>query len=141
MRKEKLQRANCHLPVFRRAAAISAPSIEGIRELCSSNLPTQSKDYFEKCTTGEGTERIAGIDEVGRGPLAGPVVAAAVILPRKGIKAGTLRFETDLLKETGRSLRGHPVGGPGRRRRHRRIRKRSISSTSSRPRSKRWPWR
>ena len=26
--------------------------------------------------------RIAGIDEVGRGPLAGPVVAAAVILPR-----------------------------------------------------------
>jgi len=27
--------------------------------------------------------RIAGIDEVGRGPLAGPVVAAAVILPRR----------------------------------------------------------
>ncbi|MDP2697324.1 ribonuclease HII [Thalassospira sp.] len=30
------------------------------------------------------TGRIAGIDEVGRGPLAGPVVAAAVILPRDG---------------------------------------------------------
>ena len=29
----------------------------------------------------QGTEMIAGIDEVGRGPLAGPVVAAAVILP------------------------------------------------------------
>ena len=28
-----------------------------------------------------GAERIAGIDEAGRGPLAGPVVAAAVILP------------------------------------------------------------
>ena len=26
---------------------------------------------------------VAGVDEVGRGPLAGPVVAAAVILPRK----------------------------------------------------------
>lgn len=26
-------------------------------------------------------ERVAGVDEVGRGPLAGPVVAAAVILP------------------------------------------------------------
>ena len=26
--------------------------------------------------------RVAGVDEVGRGPLAGPVVAAAVILPR-----------------------------------------------------------
>lgn len=29
----------------------------------------------------EGVRYIAGIDEVGRGPLAGPVVAAAVILP------------------------------------------------------------
>ncbi|WP_100330894.1 ribonuclease HII [Bacillus xiapuensis] len=29
----------------------------------------------------QGIERIAGIDEVGRGPLAGPVVAAAVVLP------------------------------------------------------------
>jgi len=28
-----------------------------------------------------GTEWVAGVDEVGRGPLAGPVVAAAVILP------------------------------------------------------------
>ena len=27
--------------------------------------------------------RIAGIDEAGRGPLAGPVVAAAVVLPEK----------------------------------------------------------
>lgn len=33
--------------------------------------------YFEK-----GYNVIAGIDEAGRGPLAGPVVAAAVILPR-----------------------------------------------------------
>ncbi len=31
---------------------------------------------------------ICGIDEVGRGPLAGPVVAAAVILPRKGRPRG-----------------------------------------------------
>jgi ribonuclease HII len=29
----------------------------------------------------EGYRRIAGIDEAGRGPLAGPVVAAAVVLP------------------------------------------------------------
>ena len=27
--------------------------------------------------------RVAGIDEVGRGPLAGPVLAAAVVLPRR----------------------------------------------------------
>ncbi len=31
---------------------------------------------------------IAGIDEVGRGPLAGPVIAAAVILDRKNIPEG-----------------------------------------------------
>ena len=30
----------------------------------------------------QGFHAVAGIDEVGRGPLAGPVVAAAVILPR-----------------------------------------------------------
>ncbi len=30
----------------------------------------------------QGYKRIAGVDEAGRGPLAGPVVAAAVILPR-----------------------------------------------------------
>ena len=35
------------------------------------------KEYFEK-----GYNLIAGIDEAGRGPLAGPVVAAAVILPK-----------------------------------------------------------
>ena len=30
---------------------------------------------------GSGTKYIAGVDEVGRGPLAGPVVAACVVLP------------------------------------------------------------
>ena len=30
----------------------------------------------------DGLLRVAGVDEVGRGPLAGPVVAAAVVLPR-----------------------------------------------------------
>ncbi len=42
-------------------------------------------DFFEQMFYGRGYQRIAGIDEVGRGPLAGPVVAAAVILPRDGI--------------------------------------------------------
>lgn len=37
---------------------------------------------FETDTCGENCRYIAGIDEVGRGPLAGPVVAAAVVLPR-----------------------------------------------------------
>jgi ribonuclease HII len=36
---------------------------------------------FEKQVTTKGFFRIAGIDEAGRGPLAGPVVSAAVLLP------------------------------------------------------------
>lgn len=35
----------------------------------------------EEVLEAQGYQRIAGIDEVGRGALAGPVVAAAVILP------------------------------------------------------------
>ncbi len=38
---------------------------------------------FERMLAKRGFKRIAGTDEVGRGPLAGPVVAAAVILPRE----------------------------------------------------------
>ena len=38
---------------------------------------------FEQDLWAQGAELVAGIDEVGRGPLAGPVVAAAVILPPK----------------------------------------------------------
>jgi ribonuclease HII len=37
---------------------------------------------LEEAARSRGALRIAGLDEVGRGPLFGPVVAAAVILPR-----------------------------------------------------------
>ena len=37
---------------------------------------------YEKELYAQGIDFIAGVDEVGRGPLAGPVVAAAVILPK-----------------------------------------------------------
>lgn len=36
---------------------------------------------YENSLRNEGLKYIAGVDEVGRGPLAGPVVSAAVILP------------------------------------------------------------
>jgi len=41
------------------------------------SISCYEKKYYEK-----GVKFIAGIDEVGRGPLAGPVTAAAVILPK-----------------------------------------------------------
>src|SRR5262249_23204378 len=37
--------------------------------------------HFERVLWKAGIERIAGVDEVGMGPLAGPVVAAAVVFP------------------------------------------------------------
>jgi ribonuclease HII len=36
---------------------------------------------MERALWEDGVELVAGVDEVGRGPLAGPVIAAAVILP------------------------------------------------------------
>ncbi|MDH4009013.1 MAG: ribonuclease HII, partial [Desulfuromonadales bacterium] len=42
---------------------------------------SQSQLFFEDMARRRGYRAVAGIDEAGRGPLAGPVVAAAVILP------------------------------------------------------------
>lgn len=44
--------------------------------------------YFERQYRSQGFQLIAGVDEVGRGPLAGPVAAAAVILPEDFYLAG-----------------------------------------------------
>lgn len=41
----------------------------------------KDKLYYERQITAYGHELVAGVDEAGRGPLAGPVVAAAVLLP------------------------------------------------------------
>lgn len=43
---------------------------------------------FERALWSQGTTRIAGVDEAGRGPLAGPVVAAAVMLPHRWRETG-----------------------------------------------------
>ena len=46
-------------------------------------------DYeFEKAAVNSGFSCICGVDEAGRGPLAGPVCAAAVILPDGAVIAG-----------------------------------------------------
>jgi ribonuclease HII len=43
---------------------------------------------FERVLWKRGATRVAGVDEAGRGPLAGPVVAAAAILPARWADAG-----------------------------------------------------
>ena len=46
-------------------------------------------DYtFEQAAVQRGLQYVAGVDEVGRGPLAGPVTAAAVILDPQSIPQG-----------------------------------------------------
>lgn len=47
-------------------------------------------DEFEQEARRRGYRRIAGLDEAGRGPLAGPVVAAAVIWP---VHAGSIGID------------------------------------------------
>ena len=51
------------------------------REVYLKTRLEEMKQY-ERQLRKEGCQYIAGVDEVGRGPLAGPVVAAAVVLPQ-----------------------------------------------------------
>ncbi|BCP52615.1 ribonuclease HII [Kaistia sp. 32K] len=51
-------------------------------------LPPGPTDAIERRLRRRGLKAIAGVDEAGRGPLAGPVVAAAVILDPKNIPDG-----------------------------------------------------
>jgi len=46
---------------------------------------------FERELWRDGLRRIVGVDEAGRGPLAGPVVAAAVLLPEAWFESGIPR--------------------------------------------------
>lgn len=46
------------------------------------------KLFYERELYGQGYRYVCGVDEVGRGPLAGPVVCAAVIMPLEDIISG-----------------------------------------------------
>jgi ribonuclease HII len=74
-------------------AALERDERRGVRELARKIRTRRSKNLkesqrlrkilrFETELWAEGFERIAGVDEAGMAPLAGPVVAAAVILPK-----------------------------------------------------------
>ena len=62
-------------------AAISKRKRE-LQKQVDEDMRLEKMLAYEKELYAQGIELIAGVDEVGRGPLAGPVVAAAVILPK-----------------------------------------------------------
>ena len=75
-------------------AELRADPRKGVARLCETLLNRRSREEAERRRVAgmrrheselwaRGLELVAGVDEAGRGPLAGPVVAAAVILPRE----------------------------------------------------------
>jgi ribonuclease HII len=52
------------------------------------DLPAAPTDRFERRARRRGARFVAGLDEAGRGPLAGPVVAAAVVFEGRRFPAG-----------------------------------------------------
>ena len=71
---EKDSRIGVQKEISKRKKAIQAEREENLR---LENMLSYEKELYK-----QGLTLIAGVDEVGRGPLAGPVVAAAVILPK-----------------------------------------------------------
>ena len=68
----------------------------------SANETTFFEEYYSK----KGYQSIAGVDEAGRGPLAGPVVAAAVVLPQ-GFYEDSIIDSKKLTEEKREELYGH----------------------------------
>jgi ribonuclease HII len=69
--------------------------------------------YVERSLRRDGLHLIAGVDEAGRGPLAGPVVAAAVILPHDGAIAGitdSKKLSPKRRIELAEEIRRHALG-------------------------------
>src|SRR5881227_609180 len=66
---------------------------------------------YEKKLRATGVVRVAGIDEAGRGALAGPVVAAAVVLPEK-FRHRRLNDSKQLAPELREEIYGELVGNP-----------------------------
>jgi ribonuclease HII len=62
-----------------------------MKKPASSSKPNPAQgpdDRYERAWMARDFHAVAGVDEVGRGPLAGPVVAAAVILDLSAVPAG-----------------------------------------------------
>src|SRR5262245_45948123 len=72
----------------RRSAGTISKSAAAVLRLPLGDPPVRPTFARERAAIRRGVFRIAGCDEAGRGPLAGPVVAAAVILDPNHIPRG-----------------------------------------------------
>ena len=76
-------------------------------------LPNEGSDplrhplHYERRYWRRGLSAVVGVDEVGRGPLAGPVVAAAVILPQDTMVEGAA--DSKLLDADAREELAHEI--------------------------------
>ncbi len=69
-------------------------------------------DRVERELQRRGYRLVAGVDEAGRGALAGPVVAAAVILPPGCVLMGvddSKRLDSDCRERLARAIRAHAI--------------------------------
>ena len=95
------------LPSARASKTVTAVTAKQrmLKQLVCSDAPEQALRYH-------GFRIIAGVDEVGRGALFGPVVAAAVILPEclDGLAQAGLKDSKQLTREERESLDGQIRG-------------------------------
>ncbi len=79
--------------------ALESDPRQGVRDIASRRLRARTRETrelrrlselrrHERKLWDEGVELVAGVDEAGRGPLAGPVFAGAVVLPRDCVLPG-----------------------------------------------------
>lgn len=95
-----IARADPHRRVFRThfALHIVRPAANIVPMVRHARSPEVDRLRYERDLLARGVQRIAGVDEAGRGPLAGPVTAAAVVLPLSWLRDGlpsTLRALND----------------------------------------------
>ena len=73
--------------------------------------PGPPTDRYERAARKRGAALVAGVDEAGRGPLAGPVVVAAVVFDGRRFPTRPRRFQEARSRGARGALRAHPGSG------------------------------
>lgn len=68
------------VPIAKKSKISSAQTTNAGTKSPVASPPSGISLHYEKARWSKGFKAVAGVDEAGRGPLAGPVVAAAVIV-------------------------------------------------------------